>query len=238
MELLILLLHPFNGLFSRTTRVSRYQKGKTGLDLNEAIGNRVLGRQWHQLDHMQTIWSSLQANSHTKSSIFTGRMLFLMPNQQCESTEGNGNITKKHKDNKMRGQMSTTWRSAVVRHSRNDRGAQRHDSDAVELCQQATLSRLPQRSEPHGTSRLPVIPAPQQTTQVCVMNHRRRTDKYLDTRHPITTAADCVATDRFQKSQPQDGGLPELLLAYYCTTNHSKAALHHHHHHHHIFLYL
>jgi len=31
-----LLLHPFNGLFSGTTWVSRYQKGKTSLDLNEA----------------------------------------------------------------------------------------------------------------------------------------------------------------------------------------------------------
>jgi len=30
------LLHPFNGLFSRTTLVSRYQKVKTSLDLNEA----------------------------------------------------------------------------------------------------------------------------------------------------------------------------------------------------------
>jgi len=30
------LLHPFNGLFSRTAWVSRYQKGKTSLDLNEA----------------------------------------------------------------------------------------------------------------------------------------------------------------------------------------------------------
>jgi len=29
-------LHPFNGLFSRTTWVSCYQKGKTSLDLNEA----------------------------------------------------------------------------------------------------------------------------------------------------------------------------------------------------------
>ena len=28
-------LHPFNGLFSRTTWVSRYQKGKTSLDLHE-----------------------------------------------------------------------------------------------------------------------------------------------------------------------------------------------------------
>ena len=33
---LILLLHPFNSLFSRTTWVSQYQKGKTSLDLNEA----------------------------------------------------------------------------------------------------------------------------------------------------------------------------------------------------------
>jgi len=29
-------LHPFNGLFSRTTWASRQQKGKTSLDLNEA----------------------------------------------------------------------------------------------------------------------------------------------------------------------------------------------------------
>jgi len=33
---LLLLLHPLNGLFSRTTWVSRYQKGKTSLDLNDA----------------------------------------------------------------------------------------------------------------------------------------------------------------------------------------------------------
>jgi len=30
-------LHPFNGVFSRTTWVSRYQKGKTSLDLNDAL---------------------------------------------------------------------------------------------------------------------------------------------------------------------------------------------------------
>ena len=28
--------HPFNGPFSRTTQVSRYQKGKTNLDFTEA----------------------------------------------------------------------------------------------------------------------------------------------------------------------------------------------------------
>ena len=34
--LCLLLLHPFNGLFSGTTWVSRYEKGKTSLDLDEA----------------------------------------------------------------------------------------------------------------------------------------------------------------------------------------------------------
>ena len=37
------LLHPFNDLFSRTTCVSRYQKGKTSPDLNEARDDGVLG---------------------------------------------------------------------------------------------------------------------------------------------------------------------------------------------------
>jgi len=41
--------HPFNDLFSRTTWVSWYQKGKTSLHLNEARDDRVLGWQWHQL---------------------------------------------------------------------------------------------------------------------------------------------------------------------------------------------
>ena len=42
--------------------------------------------QWHQLNLMHTICTSLQTDNQ---SIFTGRMLFLMPNQQCQSTEGN-----------------------------------------------------------------------------------------------------------------------------------------------------
>ena len=35
-RVLLLLLHPLNGLFYRTTRVSLYQKGRTSLDLNDA----------------------------------------------------------------------------------------------------------------------------------------------------------------------------------------------------------
>ena len=65
LELLLLLLHPFNGLFSRITWVSQYQKGKTSLDLHEARWG--LGMQWHQLDHMQTICTSLQTDNHTKT---------------------------------------------------------------------------------------------------------------------------------------------------------------------------
>jgi len=42
--------YPFNGPFSGTTRVSRYQKGKTNLDFTEA---RVSEWQWHQLGNMQ-----------------------------------------------------------------------------------------------------------------------------------------------------------------------------------------
>jgi len=36
-------LQPFNGLFSRTTWVSRYQKGKTSQDFNEATDDGVWG---------------------------------------------------------------------------------------------------------------------------------------------------------------------------------------------------
>jgi len=38
-----LLLQPFDGLFSRTTWVSWYQKGKSSLDLNDTRDDRVLG---------------------------------------------------------------------------------------------------------------------------------------------------------------------------------------------------
>jgi len=34
----------------------------------EARDDGVLGRQWHQLDHMQTICSSLQTDNHTNTS--------------------------------------------------------------------------------------------------------------------------------------------------------------------------
>ena len=54
--------------FSRTTWVSRYQKGKTNLDFT---GARNSERQWHQLGHMQ-VCTSLQTDNHasTHHSVF------------------------------------------------------------------------------------------------------------------------------------------------------------------------
>jgi len=63
-------------------------KDKTSLDLNEARDNEVLGWQWHQLDHMQTVCTSLQTDNHTNTSslgFFAGRMLFLTPSQPTVS---------------------------------------------------------------------------------------------------------------------------------------------------------
>jgi len=79
--------HTFNGPLSESTRVSRYQKGKTNLNFT---GARDSEWQWHHLGDMQ-VCTSLQTDNHASTpplSFFTGRMPFLPPNQQCQSTEG------------------------------------------------------------------------------------------------------------------------------------------------------
>jgi len=50
-------------LLSRTTWVSRYQKGKTSLDFTEARDSEW---QWHQLGHMQ-VCTSLQTYNHAST---------------------------------------------------------------------------------------------------------------------------------------------------------------------------
>ena len=62
--LVVNYIHPFNGPLSMTTRVSRYQKGKTNLDFTEA---RDSGWQWHQLGHMQQVCTSLQTDNHAST---------------------------------------------------------------------------------------------------------------------------------------------------------------------------
>jgi len=66
--------------------VSRYEKGETNLDFT---GARDSESQWHQLGHMQ-VCISLQTDNHasTPPLFFTGRMPFLLPNQQRQSIEG------------------------------------------------------------------------------------------------------------------------------------------------------
>jgi len=67
-----------------------YQKGKTSLDLSETRHDGV----WGCSGISWTICK--QSAPHNRQittltphrSIFTGRMLFLTPNQQCQSTEG------------------------------------------------------------------------------------------------------------------------------------------------------
>ena len=82
--------HPFNGPLSGTTRVSPYQKGKNYLDFTEARDS-----EWQCMASAGP-YASLQSAPRSRRittpaphrSVFTGRMPFLTPNQQCQSTEG------------------------------------------------------------------------------------------------------------------------------------------------------
>jgi len=73
---------------AKLTGVSQCQKGKTNLDFTEARNSEW---QWHYLGHMQ-VCTSLQTDNHASmhptTQFFTGRMPFLPPNQQRQSTEG------------------------------------------------------------------------------------------------------------------------------------------------------
>jgi len=50
----------------------------------------MMGWQWHKLGHMQIICTLLPTDNMPlpHHSVFTGRMPFLLPNQQRQSTEG------------------------------------------------------------------------------------------------------------------------------------------------------
>ena len=77
--------HTFNGPFSGTIWMSQYQKCKTNLDFTEARDSEW---QWHQLGRMQ-VCTSLQTDNNASTpplSFFTGRMPFLPPDQQRQST--------------------------------------------------------------------------------------------------------------------------------------------------------
>jgi len=86
--------HPFNGPFSGTTQVSRYQKGGTNLDFTEATDSEW---QWHQLGQMQ-VCTLLQTDNHTSIPPLS----FLQAGcPSCRPTNSvkalNANTTHKHK---------------------------------------------------------------------------------------------------------------------------------------------
>ena len=56
--------HTFNDPLSRTTRVSRYQKGKNNLDFTRVRDSEW---HWHQLGHMQ-VCTLLQTDNHASTS--------------------------------------------------------------------------------------------------------------------------------------------------------------------------
>ena len=64
-QILLLPLHPFSSVFSRRTWVSRHQKGKPFWIL---MKQDMMGWQWHQLDHVQIICTSLQTDNHVSTS--------------------------------------------------------------------------------------------------------------------------------------------------------------------------
>ena len=60
--------------------------------------------------------------------------------------------------------------------------------------------------------------------RLCCSDHRHRIDKYLDTLLANQPISNGEVNDHCQKGGPQDGGLPELIVARSCLTNHSEAA--------------
>ena len=70
-----------------TTRVSRYQKGKTSLDFTEARDSEW---QWHQLGHMQ-VCTSLQTDNHASTPPLGFYRPDALPAAQptASNTEGN-----------------------------------------------------------------------------------------------------------------------------------------------------
>jgi len=116
MQLLFNHTH-LNGFLSRTTWVSWYQKAKTSLDLNDARNGGVLrcsSFSWTICSCKQSAPRCRQITTPTPHhSIFTGRMLFLMPNQQCQSTEGKS--TENAEMRRLRGKFANwfVWKLVI-----------------------------------------------------------------------------------------------------------------------------
>ena len=81
----ITTVNPFNGLFSRTTWVSHYQKGRTILDLTEARNDGVaVASAGLYANHLHFAPQITTPAPH-HSIFFTSQLLFLPPNQHCRN---------------------------------------------------------------------------------------------------------------------------------------------------------
>jgi len=74
----MILLHPFNVLFSRTTFVSQHQKSKP---LWILMKQEMIRWQWRQLDNMQIICTSLQTDNHASTFHSNTNCCFLHSSQ-------------------------------------------------------------------------------------------------------------------------------------------------------------
>jgi len=103
-----------------------------------------MGRQWHQLHHMQIVCTLLQIGNHASTlslNLFTGRMLLLMPNQQCQGTIkkhylylGHSDLGQNHPDDR-----DHDHRLCICHGPRNDHSRGRHSdhgpqSDQTDHC--------------------------------------------------------------------------------------------------------
>ena len=86
------------------------------------LKQEMMGWQWHQLNHMQIICTSLQTDSYASTSslhIFY-RMLFLPPSQQRQSTEDISQGTETYFQWKTNRKSYVAYRMALVLVTLND----------------------------------------------------------------------------------------------------------------------
>ena len=125
---------PFNGLFSRTTWVSQYQKGKSNLDFT---GARQSEWQWHQLGHMQ-VCTSLQTVNHAS----TPPLCFLQAG--CPSCRPNNSVKalKATRDNQIY-QNCTCHNNTCLTHHATKKLNSVHVANDKHCCTSSAVAHRP-----------------------------------------------------------------------------------------------
>jgi len=114
-------LHPFNGIFARSTWVSRQQKSKPFWIL---LKQEMTRWQWHQLDHMQIICTSLQASTSSLNFLWD-RCSFWRPTNSVKAL--------KYENNLCETVMPSLCRELVAYSNEKNRGTATPPSEAPAL---------------------------------------------------------------------------------------------------------